>query len=117
MRNYNSSRAGGVNHNHPTFCLKPAAWLEPCAVLLALPAVADDPAAPDYSRGDLEELRAAGLRTPGLGIGASAPAVRQALGPPDDTRRDASGANVWRYGTGRTVTFDAAGRVVSWTGF
>jgi hypothetical protein len=39
------------------------------------------------------------------------------LGPPDDTRRDANGANVWRYGTGRTVTFDAAGRVVSWTGF
>jgi hypothetical protein len=54
---------------------------------------------------------------PGLGIGSGAAAVRQALGPPDDTRRDASGASVWRYGTGRSVTFDAAGRVVGWTGF
>jgi hypothetical protein len=54
---------------------------------------------------------------PGLGIGAGPAAVRQGLGPPDDVRRDASGAEVWLYGTGRSVTFDRACRVVSWTGF
>ncbi len=53
----------------------------------------------------------------GLGIGASAVAVRQALGPPNEVRRGVQGAEVWNYGTGRTVTFDGAGRVVSWTGF
>ncbi len=52
----------------------------------------------------------------GLGIGSSALAVRQTLGPPDDVRPDPNGS-VWHYGTGRTVTFDGAGRVVSWTGF
>jgi hypothetical protein len=53
----------------------------------------------------------------GLGIGAGPGSVRQALGPPNEVRRGVGGAEVWNYGTGRTVTFDSAGRVTSWTGF
>jgi hypothetical protein len=53
----------------------------------------------------------------GLGIGAGPGSVRQALGPPNEVRRGPGGAEVWNYGTGRTVTFDDAGRVTSWTGF
>jgi len=53
----------------------------------------------------------------GLGIGSGPGAVRQALGPPNEVRRGVQGAEIWNYGTGRTVTFDSAGRVTSWTGF
>ncbi len=53
----------------------------------------------------------------GLGIGASPADVRAALGRPEDVRNGLNGAEVWMYGTGRTVTFDDTGRVVAWTGF
>ena len=56
-------------------------------------------------------------RVAGLGVGATGRSVRQALGAPNEVRRGPSGNEVWLYGTGRTVTFDADGRVVAWTGF
>jgi hypothetical protein len=56
-------------------------------------------------------------RVRGLGLGISPPAVRVALGPPQEVRSYRDGSAVWSYGTGRTVTFDANGRVVAWTGF
>jgi hypothetical protein len=56
-------------------------------------------------------------RPSGLAVGADAPTVRAALGPPHEVQRNADGGSVWLYGTGRTVTFDAGGLVVVWTGF
>jgi hypothetical protein len=52
----------------------------------------------------------------GLAVGADAAAVRATLGPPREVQRRAGG-DVWLYGAGRTVMFDANGRVVVWTGF
>ena len=53
----------------------------------------------------------------GLAVGADAAAVRRSLGSPHEVRRGNDGSEVWSYGTGRTVTFDADGRVAVWTGF
>ncbi len=53
----------------------------------------------------------------GLAVGADAATVRTTLGPPREVQHGADGGDVWRYGTGRTVTFDTNGRVVVWTGF
>ena len=53
---------------------------------------------------------------PGLAVGADAATVRRLLGPPHQVQRGVDGSNVWLYGTGRTVTFDANGRVLAWTG-
>ncbi len=52
----------------------------------------------------------------GLAVGADAATVRRLLGPPHEVQRGTDGSSVWSYGTGRTVTFDADGRVLGWTG-
>jgi hypothetical protein len=56
-------------------------------------------------------------RARGLDVGANAATVRATLGKPIVVQQGASGSEVWSYGTGKTVTFDVSGHVLSWTGF
>ncbi len=52
-----------------------------------------------------------------LTLGASAAEVRSVLGDPAAIDRGPAGGSLWGYGRGRSVSFDSAGRVTSWSGF
>jgi hypothetical protein len=65
---------------------------------------------------DLAEAAAA-QRSRSLTVGASTADVRALLGEPGIIGRTANGNPQWGYGRGRSVTFDADGRVTAWAGF
>jgi hypothetical protein len=70
----------------------------------------------EHDVADLAEAAAA-QRGRSLAVGASAADVRALLGEPGVIGRSANGNPQWGYGRGRSVTFDADGRVMAWTGF
>jgi hypothetical protein len=56
-------------------------------------------------------------RAPTLTVGTPASEVERVLGRPTLATRGPNGQTVWSYSANRSVTFDAGGRVRSWTGF
>jgi hypothetical protein len=74
--------------------------------------------------GDLEQEPVAAApaeapppRAPTLTVGTPASEVERVLGRPTLANRGPNGQTVWSYSANRSVTFDATGRVLSWTGF
>ena len=56
-------------------------------------------------------------RPPTLAVGTPASEVERVFGRPTLAARGANGETVWNYSATRSVTFDANGRVLAWTGF